>query len=359
MRVLIIENGYKDLIKSRIPLGNFINSNGNSVFYGCPNPNKSHKEEIISLPMKRTKFDFFSLFLSLKKLLQFEKKKNVDVIFSFRLVPNFLNFLSSFISTTKVRVAVITGLGYSFSYKGFKNYPLRLFIKFFYKIASKRIKIIAQNPDDIKQLGIKNADVILGSGVSKSNYIPIVNNNKSLKLLFVGRLLRSKGILDTIEIFKSIKNTSYKSVELIIAGDIDPKNPDSISKNELNDLKSIDGVSVIGYINNLQSLYLDCQVLIFPSVYREGVPRSIIEALSYGLTIVTYDMPGCRETVNQNGILISPKKNKTAINYINKLNNKLIFENANKSVEIFNKYFIDSVIYPQYLNCIKNSIKNR
>ena len=60
----------------------------------------------------------------------------------------------------------------------------------------------------------------------------------------------------------------------------------------------------LSYVDNIQSVYSNCDILLFPSFYREGVPRVIIESLSYGLTVITMDMPGCRETINKNGILV-------------------------------------------------------
>ena len=81
------------------------------------------------------------------------------------MTSNILNYFSSFFGVTKNRVAVITGLGYAFIYSGFKYKILKIIIAFFYKLAERRLVIVAQNSDDLKDLGLKRGKVILGSGI--------------------------------------------------------------------------------------------------------------------------------------------------------------------------------------------------
>ena len=90
----------------------------------------------------------------------------------------------------------------------------------------------------------------------------------------------------------------------------------------------------------------------FPSNYREGIPRSIIESLSHGLTIVTRDMPGCKETVLKNGITTKNNFTKEAVNYIKSLTKKEIELNKKKSISLFNARFSDKVIFPKYSKII-------
>ena len=352
MRILLIENGYNDLKKSRIPLGSYFQSSGNEVFYACPDPKEA---AIFNISMSRNSLAPIQLLNGFGKLSRLEKENNFQVVLSFRFIPNVLNYLASFRNRDVKRVSVITGLGFAFISENNSIWAIvqRILIKRVYRLASRRVQIIAQNPDDLVDLGIQNGKVVLGSGVERIDpKADQVINTDSLKLLYVGRLLKSKGINTTISIFEHLKlrNTT---VSLTIAGTIDPDNPDSITEAELSQLKSKEGVNYLGFVSDMDSVYRECNVLLFPSTYREGVPRVILEALKQGLTIVTRDMPGCKETIDGNGYLICEEEGADrAIEYLMSLDSKKITENSINSRELFKSTFCADVIYPQYLSCL-------
>lgn len=349
MRILLVENGFNDLKKSRIPLGSYFQSLGNEVFYACPEPKEAG---IFNITMSRNSFSTLQLINGCLRLSNLESEQSIDTVLSFRFIPNVLNYLASFLNGNINRVAVITGLGYAFvsTSNSVSVVIQRALIKLFYQIASRKIRIIAQNPDDIIDLRVKKGEVILGSGVKR---IDTVKKNEtefsSISLLYVGRLLKSKGILTVIEIFEQLQ--SMKSdVSLTLAGIIDTDNPDSLTEAELLQLKSKEGVSYLGFVSNMEDVYKNCNVLLFPSIYREGVPRVIIESLMYGLTIVTRDMPGCKETVKNNGYLINENSTVSeVVDYLTNLDVSQMLENQDRSVELFKNTFSAEVIYPQYL----------
>ena len=350
MKVLIIENGYKDLVKSRYPLSEFFISKGHTLSYACPDPPLN--SGVYDLNLSRNKFSPFLFIKVINNLITIENKENIDVVLSFRLTSNILNFFTSFVGNKKNRVAVITGLGYAFVYNSYKYKLHKFVISLFYKIAEKRIQIIAQNPDDLLDLGLRKGRVIFGSGIVK----PTININKKadtkhLKLLYVGRLLKSKGVEHAINTYKEVRKFN-KNVKLIIAGSIDTENPDSISISLLDEIKKIEGVDYLNYVDNLQEVYLNSDILLFPSIYREGVPRAIIESLSFGLTIVTTNMPGCKETIFNNGICINNDFVVEATKYIISLSSKNIADNCIESLKLFNNKFSDRHIFPQYLHAI-------
>lgn len=352
MRILIIENGYKDLVNSRFPLGDYFKTKGHSVVYSCPR--SPVNSGVYNINVSRSKFSLFQLITAVFKLIKIEKEEEIEAVLSFRLTSNILNYFSSFFKR-KNRVAVITGLGYSFVYDNLKYKILKCIISFFYRLAERRLSIIAQNPDDLVDLGVKNGKVILGSGISENTIVNILDNNKrdSLNLLFVGRLLKSKGIERAINVFKEIQK-SNKNVKLIIAGDIDKDNPDSVSAEYLSTVKELSGVEYLSYVDNMQSVYSNCEILLFPSLYREGVPRVIIESLSYGLTVITMDMPGCRETINKNGILVKDDYVSEASSYIRSISNEDLNINKYESLKIFKEKFSRLIIFPKYLKEISS-----
>ena len=348
MRILLVENGFNDLKKSRIPLGSYFQSLGNEVFYACPEPKEAG---IFNITMSRNRLAPIQLLNGFERLSRLEKENTVHVVLSFRFIPNVLNYLASFRNSGVKRVSVITGLGFAFMSENNSIGAIvqRILIKLFYRLASKRVLIVAQNPDDLVDLGIQNGKVVLGSGVERID--PKANqiiHTDSLKLLYVGRLLKSKGIYTTISTFEQLRLRNI-SVTLTIAGTLDKDNPDSLTEDELSNLKSKAGVNYLGFVSNMDSVYKECNVLLFPSTYREGVPRVILEALKYGLTIVTRDVPGCKETINGNGYLIrEEEKADRAIEYLLSLDSKKIIENSRKSKELFESTFCADIIYPQY-----------
>src|SRR5690606_34273733 len=94
-----------------------------------------------------------------------------------------------------------------------------------------------------------------------------------------------------------ILKTRYDKVEFIVAGGLDLENPDAIQKEEIELLKEKNTIRYLGYVDNVIDLVKKSSVFVLPSTYREGVPRSILESLSTGATIITTDYVGCRETV--------------------------------------------------------------
>lgn len=352
-RILIVENGYDDLKKSRLPLGSYFKSEGNVVFYACPNPKE---EGVYSIQMSRNSLAAVQLVNGYRRLANIETSNSIDAVLSFRFIPNVLSYLASFRNGKVKRVAVITGLGYAFipGNNSISSIIQRTLIMGFYRIAENRVQIVAQNPDDLIDLGVKNGEVILGSGVkSRDSEWEVENEQNSIKLLYVGRLLKSKGVLMAIEIFEELQSRTA-NVSITLAGIIDEDNPDSLTKAELLQFRNKEGVSYLGFVSIMEPIYKDCNVLLFPSVYREGVPRVIIESLMYGLTIITRDMPGCKETVNGNGFLIDENSNTTAVvDYLANLNFSQMLENKNRSLELFKNKFSAEVIYPQYLVKLK------
>ena len=353
MKILLIENGFNDLKKSRIPLGSYFQSLGKEVYYACPSPKE---ESIYNIPMSRNSLAPIQLMNGLQKLVNIEISNSIDAVLSFRFIPNVLNYLASYRNGGVKRVAVITGLGYSFitGNNSISSIIQRILIKLFYRIAAKRIQIITQNPDDLADLGVRNGEVILGSGVRCiDSTIEVKNEQGAINLLYVGRLLKSKGVLTAIEIFEELRSR-IDHVTLTLAGIIDEDNPDSITEADLLQLKNKEGLCYLGFVGDMQPVYRQCNVLLFPSIYREGVPRVIIESLMHGLTIITREMPGCKETVKGNGFLINENSNVSeAVDFLSNLSSSNILENQKRSVDLFNSTFSANVIYPQYLAQLK------
>ncbi|MFM8775518.1 MAG: glycosyltransferase, partial [Actinomycetota bacterium] len=128
-----------------------------------------------------------------------------------------------------------------------------------------------------------------------------------LKVIMVSRLLRDKGVFEFIEAAKKVHATN-PTVQFILAGDVDDGNPTSLTRNEIQKLSSSGVVEFLGSRTDIAELLSASHIACLPS-YREGLPKSLIEATAAGRPIVTTDVTGCREVVTDqvNGLLVPPR----------------------------------------------------
>ena len=118
-----------------------------------------------------------------------------------------------------------------------------------------------------------------------------------------------KGILEYIEAAKILFSKEIKA-NFIIAGEIYPDNPTSLKEKEIVELSKLSNVSFIGFVENINQLYQNSDIVCLPSYYGEGVPKSLIEAAACARAVITTDHPGCRDAIipNITGLLV-PIKN--------------------------------------------------
>ena len=125
--------------------------------------------------------------------------------------------------------------------------------------------------------------------------------------MFASRILKDKGIIELIQASKKLRKFT-KNFELFIAGTIDSQNPSSVSHEEIKSWEALDYLKYLGYVNNINQLYKKIHVAVLPS-YREGLPKSLLEAAACGKPIITTDVTGCRDVIidGKNGIVVNPK----------------------------------------------------
>jgi glycosyltransferase involved in cell wall biosynthesis len=220
---------------------------------------------------------------------------------------------------TPLIINALGGLGHLFTNKSFKTLIIkRILIIGFRLVANhKNCRWILQNPDDVKQMTVYinygTIHLVRGAGVNLKAFTPRKEPDyPPIIVVMVARLLWSKGLGEVVEASKILKKQGI-AVEIQVAGEPDAHNPESVPVETLNRWKKDKDVVWLGQREDIATLYGKSHMVILPS-YREGLPRSLLEALACGKPVITTDAPGCREIVQSgvNGILIPPR-NATAL----------------------------------------------
>ena len=221
-------------------------------------------------------------------------------------------------SLTKVPavVSAISGLGFDFMSSGTKAKFLRALLYPFYKFAfrHKNQLVIFQNEDDAGFLvnwgfnrGVINSSkvrLVRGSGVDLQMHQYSSEPQGKVIITFVARLLVDKGIREFIEASKILHDNGIEATFWIV-GDIDEGNQKSITREEIASWKQLPNVKFFGFQENIADFYSKSNIACLPS-YREGLPKSLVEAAACGRVVVTTDVPGCRDAieVNKTGLLV-------------------------------------------------------
>jgi glycosyltransferase involved in cell wall biosynthesis len=299
-------------------------ANGYKVFAGAPNFQDNTSQALsnlgvvtIEFPLQRTGLNPWKDLMSVLKIRNIIIKNEIDLLFPYTIKPVIYGSLAGRFTNTPV-ISLITGLGFTFSKSSIKARVLQKVTEVLYKIAlSKNNAIIFQNSDDVdlfRKKGIlnknQNTHIVDGSGIHLERY-PFRENNKvsdKIIFVFVARLIREKGADLFMDAAQKLK-TEFPKAEFHIIGNID-NSPSSISPNRLSELNERKIITYHGFKKNVENYLTNSDVFVLPTYYREGIPRSILEALSIGMPIITTNTPGCKETVlrNENGILIEPKQ---------------------------------------------------
>ena len=228
-------------------------------------------------------------------------KNKPDIIFSYTPKVNiYVSFIARFL---RIPVAVnVSGLGISFLSDGF----LKKITLLLYRLSIKKaIKIFFQNSEDqtfFIQKGLaneKNSELLPGSGVDLVKFncdrSKACDKEKTVFLL-VARLIWDKGIREYVDAARIIR-IKYPHTEFQIAGFIDYENPSAIPESELKQWVSEGVINYLGSTDDIKSFYLNADCAVLPSFYREGVPRTLLEAAAMSLPIITTDNVGCRDAI--------------------------------------------------------------
>jgi len=325
-RVLVISNYAPSLINFRGHLlKDFIRLNYNVITCAPENDREIvDKLKLIGakyycIPLERNRISPIKDFLYCLRLLSIIKTERPNLVLSYTIKPVIWGATVAYMLGVRHIYSIITGIGYSFYLDTTHQRFSGIFVKILYKLALNfNSKILFQNTDDKRlflKLGLVNSDkesiVINGSGVDLIHYSYKRPYNNKISFITIARLIREKGILEYYEAASIIKD-KYPDAHFRLIGWWDP-GPSSINKKLLNVIKSSNVIDFIPFQIDVRPYIWKSSVFVLPS-YREGTPRTVLEAMSMGRPIITTNSPGCKETVKSgiNGLLV-PIKNSKAL----------------------------------------------
>lgn len=252
----------------------------------------------------------------IKILYKIYKSEKPDIIHHVTLKASLLGCLAAKLSGIKRVVNAISGFGYNFTDErtGIKQRIIRTMMNMAFK--SKKFHFIFQNPDDINQFMKFNfvsedqIHLIKGSGVDLNKFTyekPIAKER--VQVILPARMLYDKGIIEFIQAAKKIKDMVVDKAEFVLVGDCDTINLSGIKEEDIKREIDVPFLNWVGFKKDIFSIIKNSDIVVLPS-YREGLPKSLIEACAVGRPIVTTNVEGCRECVIEgyNGYLV-PSKN--------------------------------------------------
>jgi len=325
----------------RIPLCKALASNGYDITAVGSNEAeeakfREHGISYLLYPLNR-KMGFISEIRSLLALYNIFKREKFIIVHAFDTKPTILARIAAKFAGVPLIIGTIPGLGFLFSEENLYNKILRRIYIFAQMIACQVSGMtIFQNPDDKdffvnkRIVGKSKVKIIKGSGVVTRKFSPENINlenvqkiktelclNDNLRVVMISRLIKYKGVKEYLEASK-ILNSKYQNVQFLLVGSID----DTIAAFPIEEIKKYETVvNYIGFRSDISEILFLSDIVVLPSYYREGLPRILLEAAAMGKPIVTTDLPGCKEVVQDgvNGFLIPPKNVNALAEAIEKL----------------------------------------
>ena len=305
MRLLFVVNDIDFFISHRLPLAEFALKNNYEVFVASnelPNLNLNGVK-FIKFDIERSSVEFWSNLNSLIQLKKIVKSVSPNIVHSITLKSIILSNLCLIFNRKIERVNAVSGLGFLFTSE--RKSVAASIIKGLFKLINYLGKpyYIFQNKNDLeefKKLGVKeNYDLIRGSGVNHKEFKYVFpKTNEKVNITFTGRILKDKGILELIKAVEILPYEIRSKVVLNIYGKIDLENPAHITEKELKKLLKPNFIVWHGNSSDIKNVLALSDIYCLPS-YREGLPKSIIEAMAIGRPIITTTAPGCDDTVKE------------------------------------------------------------
>lgn len=319
MRIAVIHSNADFLLGPRLPLLRHLASRADVVAM-APRLDAEHRRRLaahgvrgVAIDLRPTGLNPVADVLDLFKLARRLRQVAPDAVLTNTIKPVTLGTLAARLAGVPRRYALISGLGFAFIDDGrplsLRKRIVRLAASGLYRAAlPMTTRVVFHNRDDLADfvaMGLCPADRarwVNGSGIDTSEYRPEPGEPRPT-FVSVSRLLRDKGVLEYLEAARIVKSRR-PDAEFLLVGDVDP-NPSAIDREVIQRHVDDSIIEWAGRVSDVRPWLRRGSVFVLPS-YREGVPRSTLEAMALGMAVITTDAPGCRETVvdGRNGLLV-------------------------------------------------------
>jgi glycosyltransferase involved in cell wall biosynthesis len=337
VKIILFANTEWYLYNFRLSLAQALRSEGHEVVLVSP-PGKYSKrlEEAgfrwISFPFSTRGTNPLAELATIWRLRNLYRMEKPDAVHHFTIKCVLYGSLAAQAAGTRRVINAITGLGFVFIGRGRRERRLRWLVKSLYRVALKNTQVVFQNEDDralFFDLGLVKVNqvcLIPGSGVDTSRFVvepasalpgvpalagvPETRPESPALIVLPARMLWDKGVREFVEAAKILKDQGV-SARFALVGDTDPDYPACVPEQQLNEWQSSGIVEWWGWQEDMLAVYHRAQIVCLPS-YREGLPRTLVEAAACGRVLVAADVPGCRSIVRQgvNGLLVPVKDGK-------------------------------------------------
>ncbi|MDP5012208.1 MAG: glycosyltransferase family 4 protein [Alphaproteobacteria bacterium] len=348
----------------RLPLAAAAQQQGFDVHVICPQGDSC--EKIIHagltfhpLPFNRKSLNPFDGIKTVSLIYKLYKQLKPDCVHHVAIKPVLFGTIAARLAGVPKIVNAVAGLGHVFASRSWLIFPLRIMMHGL--LRSPHVKIIVQNPEDqieLESLAQKPVRLIYGAGVDTDQFSPpvAVLPEKPIIITHASRLLWSKGVGELVSAARILREQGH-SILVQIVGEPDMQNPDAIPADALQAWHDEGVINWLGYQSDMAAIYHKSHIAVLASYYREGIPKTLIEAASVGIPIVTTDMPGCRIIVEHevNGLLVAPRDAsglaKALAKLINSPEMRKSFGEAGRAHVL--EQFASSIIYEQTIALYK------
>lgn len=329
MKIILFANTEWYLFNFRLSLAKALQAQGHEVLlisppgeYGARLQAQGFRWE--ALPMDRKSLNPLQELRLLAYLCRLYRREQPALAHHFTIKCVVYGSIAALVARIPARVNAVAGMGYVFTNQALKARLLRPVVRGLMRLVlnGRGARLILQNNDDMAafaKAGLARPELtrlVMGSGVDLERFTPrapsvpqseTVQDVQPTRVVLAARLLWDKGIAEYVEAARQLKAKGLP-ICFLLAGAPDPGNPAAIPQATLDGWQAEGLIELLGQVSDMAALFATADMVVLPS-YREGLPKSLIEAAACALPLVTTDVPGCREVVTHevDGLLVPVK----------------------------------------------------
>lgn len=318
---------------------------------------RQHGARVIPFELSRRGSNLFREIAAIRKLLGIYREEKPEIVHHVAMKPMLYGSLVAHLLRVPHTVNWVAGMGWLFVSDTRQAKLLQTLVRRVLGMLLRGTSVIVENKDDreiIAGLGVKAEDIRLvrGAGVDTSMYAPCPQADGVPLVVLPARMLRDKGVVEFVEAARQLRQRGVHA-RFVLVGEPDPENPASVPEEQLIEWQQEGAVEWWGRSENMPQVYAQSRIVCLPS-YREGLPKSLLEAASCALPVVTTNVPGCRDIVRDgdNGVLVEARNAGALADALGKLlaNPKLCLQMGQRGRERVLQEFSQERIVSQVLS---------